>query len=390
MTTEDTHLLDDAAAGDAPRATSEHDTEILIPGTKSTSSPHTSQNNVETRNQTTQHTVNLTNGTGGRHASLTSRRYLTSNDSKRNLRAAQEAAQNDPYELKEMMAQGAEAILYRGTSGAFTYCVKCIRNNWSKLLGGAGSGSGGEKLKNVKYSTKLRHIHNEFAIAQKLTQEVEMPIVRMFALRRVTRLGVEIGYDLLMEHLSGHDLSDKVLQRVLPLSDKVKVLYDATCALDFVHRKKIIHLDIKPSNFMLAGGIVKLIDFGVSVERGYQATSVTGTGGYMSPEQICKDTIDEGTDLFALGIAFGVFFGGRPLNQPQDELMTKQSRQEARFQLDSLEQPLLRDTPALNELPKIAEVLRRCTIPRRDKRISSCHQLMHELKIAAEQHNITL
>lgn len=321
---------------------------------------------------------------------LTHRKYISVTETNRNIRAAEEAATNDVYELKEMMARGAEAVLYRGVSGAFTYCVKSIRNNWSKVLGGGGASGGGEKLENVKYSTKLRHIQNEFEVSRKLNQDGPMPVVRMFALRRVTKMWKEVGYDLLMEYLDGHDLADKVLTRILPLEDKVRVLYQAAQALDYVHRKKIIHLDIKPSNFMLVNGKVKLIDFGVSVRNGYHSNAITGTGGYLSPEQICKDTIDEKTDVFAFGVAFSVFFGARPLTQPQEELMTRQARQEARIQLEGMDESLVREVPALQEMPEVADVLRLCTVPRRDKRIANCSQLLMMLQKRAEQYGITL
>lgn len=366
------------------------DTKKELP--KSSSEESTASEKSGTTNGTalydgTETTHNATSGM--RRLNLTNRKYMSVTETNKNVKAAQEAAANDPYELKEMMARGAEALLYRAVSGAFTYCAKSIRNNWSKVLGG-NPGSGSEKLENVKYSTKMRHIQNEFAISQVLNQDGAMPIVRMFALRKVTRFGMEIGYDLLMEYLDGHDLADKILTKVLPLEDKIRVLYQAAQALEYVHKKKIIHLDIKPSNFMLINGKVKLIDFGVSVKSGYHASAITGTGGYLSPEQICKDTIDEKTDIFAFGVAFGVLFGGRPLNQPQEELLTKQSKQEARYQLESIEDPMLLDLPALNELPEIADLLRQCTIPRRDKRMSSCSAFCMLLKSKAEQYNITL
>jgi serine/threonine protein kinase len=124
----------------------------------------------------------------------------------------------------------------------------------------------------------------------------------MFGLRKVKRFGIELGYDLLMEYLDGHDLGDKVVGRVLSTEDKIKVVFQSVQALDYVHKHKLVHLDIKPSNFMLVKGSVKLIDFGVSVAIGHRANAVTGTGGYLSPEQVCKDVIDEKTDIFALGV----------------------------------------------------------------------------------------
>ena len=286
------------------------------------------------------------------------------------------------------MPRGAESVLYRSVCGSFTFCAKAIRNNWNKLLGSVGKTS--EKLDNVAYHTKVRHLQNEFAISQMLNEDGQMPIVRIYALRKVTKFGIELGYDLLMEYLTGHDLGDKVLNKVLPLEDKIRVMYQAIQALAFLHKKKIIHLDIKPSNFMLVNGKIKLIDFGVSVTSGYQSKAITGTGGYLSPEQICKDTIDERTDIFALGIAFGVFMGGQPLSQPQDELLTHQARNEARMHMNQSDIPALGSVPGLEEMPLISEAIRSCTIMRRDKRMPSCNALLAKFREAAETYGIIL
>ena len=340
--------------------------------------PEVEENHTKTDNSTTSSLM----------ANLSRRRYLNRNDELRTVQLMKAAAENDPYEIKELMARGAEAVLYRSVCGSFTFCAKAIRNNWNKLLGAAGKAS--EKLDNVAYRTKMRHIQNEFAISQMLNEDGQMPIVRFYSLRKVTKFGIELGYDLLMEYLTGHDLGDKVLNKVLPLEDKIRVMYQAIQALAFLHKKKIIHLDIKPSNFMLVNGKIKLIDFGVSVMTGYQSKAITGTGGYLSPEQICKDTIDERTDIFALGIAFGVFMGGQPLTQPQDELLTHSAREEARMHMNQSDIPALSNVPGLNDMPLIAEAIRNCTIMRRDKRMPSCNALLAKFREAAETYGIIL
>ena len=53
----------------------------------------------------------------------------------------------------------------------------------------------------------------------------------------------------------------------------------------------VIHLDLKPANFLLVAGDVKLIDFGIASSIQTERTSVTrdqqvGTVNYMSPEAI--------------------------------------------------------------------------------------------------------
>jgi serine/threonine-protein kinase TTK/MPS1 len=61
--------------------------------------------------------------------------------------------------------------------------------------------------------------------------------------------------------------------------------------VDMCHHNDIIHLDLKPSNFVLVDGRLKIIDFGIAKEIEEDATSVVrdspvGTLNYMSPESI--------------------------------------------------------------------------------------------------------
>jgi hypothetical protein len=82
-------------------------------------------------------------------------------------------------------------------------------------------------------------------------------------------------------------------------------------ALEYVHRMRIIHRDIKPQNLLLAdpGGRLLLTDFGLAHDE--EASRVTargdfiGTLRYMSPEQLLahRARIDHRTDLWSLGMS---------------------------------------------------------------------------------------
>ncbi len=311
-------------------------------------------------------------------------------EKKTNYREIKLAATGNIYKMGNMIARGAESVLYSGTVDGYPICIKAVRNTLNKWIGNALTRNQKEKLDNVAYRTKVRHINNEFDISKILYADEDLPVVHIYALRKVKGLGFELGYDLIMEPLNGHDLADKILGKNLNLEDKLNVFMQAINALDYVHKHKIVHLDIKPSNFMMNNDKVKLLDFGVSSMLGYRPSAITGTGGYLSPEQICKESVDERTDIFALGITFCVFFGGKQLNQPQSDLMLKQTRIEAKYHLEHDEKSVINDIPELSNMPKIAEVIRNCSIPMREKRPANCGVLMSQLVAAAAEYNIFL
>ena len=76
-------------------------------------------------------------------------------------------------------------------------------------------------------------------------------------------------------------------------------------ALGYAHQKRVIHRDVKPSNLMVdQDGLIRVVDFGIARIVGGSLTkmsTVIGTPGYMSPEQLQGGTIDNRSDIFAVG-----------------------------------------------------------------------------------------
>lgn len=122
---------------------------------------------------------------------------------------------------------------------------------------------------------------------------------------------IDFTYDteyayLVMEYVDGMNLEE-----FLAAVDGHSLTYDeAACiadalvqALAFAHENGVLHLDIKPANVLIdRNGHVKLADFGMA-----SLTSAAGFGGarggtigYMPPEQLRGDAVDERTDIFAL------------------------------------------------------------------------------------------
>ena len=77
-------------------------------------------------------------------------------------------------------------------------------------------------------------------------------------------------------------------------------------ALEYVHRRKVIHRDIKTQNvFLTSSNTVKVGDFGISkvLESSTQvAMTVVGTPYYMAPEACLSEPYTSKSDIWALGV----------------------------------------------------------------------------------------
>ncbi len=112
---------------------------------------------------------------------------------------------------------------------------------------------------------------------------------------------------IIMEYLEGMNLEELINSvdgNCLTADEAAYVLHSISSALDYAHKNNVLHLDIKPANILVTtDGRVKITDFGMaslSSAAGY-ADSRGGTVGYMPPEQIEGDLVDERTDIFAMG-----------------------------------------------------------------------------------------
>ncbi len=129
----------------------------------------------------------------------------------------------------------------------------------------------------------------------------------------------DVGVDgkkpyIAMELIDGLTLGDLLrMDRHLSVKEIVEVGIQLSRALDYAHRKGIIHRDIKPGNIMLVNetNAVKVADFGIcriddpeGTEQAQQTQmgDVLGTPNYMSPEQVLGQKVDSRSDLFSVGV----------------------------------------------------------------------------------------
>jgi Tol biopolymer transport system component len=136
---------------------------------------------------------------------------------------------------------------------------------------------------------------------------------------------------LVMEHLDGETLADRLLKGPIPLDEALKIAIEIAGALDKAHGRGIVHRDLKPANIMLTKNGPKLMDFGLAkptagIAAGAgenpltpstptmtvaalaaasspltQKGMVVGTYQYMAPEVLQGAEADVRADIFSFG-----------------------------------------------------------------------------------------
>jgi len=186
---------------------------------------------------------------------------------------------------------------------------------------------------------------------------------------------------LVMELLHGESLQSTLDRRTkLPVEQAIDFALQILSGLESAHAIGVVHRDLKPDNVFVVpatgGPLLKLIDFGIAKLRAsteYQkgltrAGVIMGTPEYMAPEQLfAAESVDLRADLYSLGvILFEMLSGKRPADGDDVEAIVAQVVAGNVRKLATLE-------PSLS--PGLVAVVERATLPDREARFSSAHEM---------------
>ncbi len=120
-----------------------------------------------------------------------------------------------------------------------------------------------------------------------------------------------------MELLSAESLGDVLDRCALPIARAISIAHQIALGLCAAHAQGVVHADVTPCNVLLAGDVVKLIDFGLAQLRertaaGDLADELIGTPSYVSPEQLGGHPAIEASDQYALGCVLFEMLAGQP------------------------------------------------------------------------------
>ena len=137
---------------------------------------------------------------------------------------------------------------------------------------------------------------------------------------------------LVMELIGGPTLAERIAKGPLPIDEALLIAAQIAEALEAAHERNIIHRDLKPANIKVRrDGTVKVLDFGlakalaptearshgipqlptITTSLMTEAGLILGTAGYVSPEQVRGEAVDQRADIWAFGCVLYEMLTGR-------------------------------------------------------------------------------
>jgi eukaryotic-like serine/threonine-protein kinase len=220
-------------------------------------------------------------------------------------------------------------------------------------------------------------------------------------------VGSQDGVDfLVMEHLEGETLADRLHRGALPVDQALKIGIQTADALDKAHARGIVHRDLKPANIMLTKNGPKLMDFGLakpapglnsasgagsltpstptmsvaalsgSASPLTQKGTVVGTFQYMAPEVLQGAEADARSDIFSFGCVIY-------------EMVTGRRAFEGKSQFSVLGAILDKEPERISAVrpsspPRLDETACRCLAKNPDQRYGCMHDVRIQLEALAE------
>ena len=214
------------------------------------------------------------------------------------------AGLSDRYDIGEELGRGGMAVVYRAVDRRHdrSVAIKVMRP------GVLAAGESADRfLREIRYAAQLTHPHILPLYDSGEIPHPEGPPLLFYV----------------MPLIAGGSLRDRLkAEHRLPVDQAIRLVRAVGAALDYAHRRNIVHRDVKPENIMLQEGEPVVADFGVAralcddrdpVSAVTEPGVAVGTPVYMSPEQASADpSVDGRSDQYALACVLYELLTGQP------------------------------------------------------------------------------
>jgi predicted ATPase/tRNA A-37 threonylcarbamoyl transferase component Bud32 len=271
-----------------------------------------------------------------------------------------------------------------------------------EIIGPIGAGGMGEVYR--ANDTRLDRVIAIKVLPAHLSQDPDLRLSLENEARTISRLahpnictlhdiGHQDGMDfLVLEFVEGKTLRQLMVCGRLPMRTLIPIAVQVAEGLARAHEAGIIHRDLKPENLMVTDQLVKILDFGLAkfaqaseeltdtnitavsnmtTTSGTETGLLSGTVGYMSPEQASGKPVDFRSDQFSYGLVLYEMATGKRAFQKRTVAQT----------LLALVQEEPEPIGALNSEapPPLSWVIERCLAKEPEKRYFSTRDLVRDL-----------
>lgn len=232
----------------------------------------------------------------------------------------------DTYDLRVKTAEESEAASSAGQSGAYFQPPKDFSLEFQTVKE-IGKGAHGTVYRVEEKTTKELYACKDIQLANSSLEgmnpsEVKDEILILKKLHHTHIVTISAysqtrtGFRILMQPLADYDLKDFLIdcaKKGFPPIKTETILPWFECllhALEFAHRAKVKHRDIKPGNILVKDSHVYLSDFSLAKDFSAQDTSVAvgevaaGTMRYRAPETKNNGAGGRQADVFSLGCVY--------------------------------------------------------------------------------------
>ncbi|KAL4230830.1 Serine/threonine-protein kinase dclk1 [Mactra antiquata] len=227
------------------------------------------------------------------------------------LRSAKSGRRSSSYKnLNEEEYQGGPPTLAQTYEigkkigeGNFSIVKECIHKRTNKRYAL-------KIIEKEKCRGKEHMIQSEVAILQKVKHPNIVELIEEF--------DSHTELFLVMELVKGGDLFDAIsMATKYTEKDACAMIYNLSCALDYLHGNKIVHRDVKPENLLVCDHgdgtkSLKLGDFGLATYTTEELYTVCGTPTYVAPEILSETGYDTKVDVWAAGVIMYILLCGFP------------------------------------------------------------------------------